>query len=77
MIDHYMKPLCDARLKSASIRANITKYYDETEDGNVGFEISEDGQIFLNRVSEIAKDLSRWLDNNTNIMDLIEELDNQ
>lgn len=56
---------------------NHGEYYDETETGNVGFEISEDGKIFLNHVSELAKELSRWLDNNTNMMDLIKELDDQ
>lgn len=73
----------DRSLYEAIIRCAIEKclnqgeYYNETEAGNVGFEISEDGKIFLNRVSELASDLSRWLDNNTKIIDLIEELDNQ
>ena len=51
------------------------EYYDETEDGNVGFEISEDGRIFLNHVSELAKELSGWLYEDADIMDLIKELD--
>lgn len=73
--------MSDRTLYEAIMRRAIEKclnqgeYYNETEDGNVVFEISEDGKIFLNHVSKLAKDLSRLLDNDTNIMDLIKELE--
>jgi hypothetical protein len=73
----------DRALYEAIMRCAIEKcikegeYYNETEDGNIGFEISEDGRIFLNHVSELATDLSRWLDTDINIMDLVKELDDQ
>lgn len=73
--------MSDRTLYEAIMRRAIEKclnqgeYYNETEDGNVVFEISEDGKIFLNHVSKLAKDLSRLLDNDTNIMELIKELE--
>lgn len=67
-------------LYEAVMRCAINKcilygeYYDETEDGNVGFEMSEDAKIYLNHVSVLAKDLAGWLDKKTDIEHLIEEL---